>query len=304
MPQPRETSILQPHLGVITSSVMHSLPVSRVAVSYAWKAEDGGTDEGAVTHFCEELRKADVDVIRDSDRLKFGECISEFMSTIGQSEFLCVFLSDAYLKSPNCMYELLVAWQKYTSAHAQFRERVKVWVMQDADGIRNPEARFAYSKYWQDEANRRERLLAEAGLKGRAPAEIEQYSRIQKFALSANEMLCFMADTLSPSSSEQFVEWVRSKLSEGTLGIHKKRLAANSTRVLADVRKNPFTYGMRPKGGDGPHLTESQVIDLVRVGGSAVIEGSGGSGKSSKLYLIAELLLAERSYVRGCPSGR
>ncbi len=101
----------------------------KVGVSYSWKEEREGAHHGAVDRFCASLRKAGIEVIRDQDEVQHGECLSEFMRDLGASEFLCVFLSDGYLKSPNCMYELLVAWQRSMDNPKDFRRRVKVWVM-------------------------------------------------------------------------------------------------------------------------------------------------------------------------------
>ena len=82
----------------------------KVAVSYSWQEERSGRNAGAVDAFCARLRTADVEIIRDVSELSHGESILAFMRSIGASDFLCVFLSDGYLHSPNCMYELLVAW--------------------------------------------------------------------------------------------------------------------------------------------------------------------------------------------------
>jgi len=190
-------------------------PVSRkAAVSYSWKEEDNGQNAAAVDAFCEKLKNAEIEVVRDKDQLKPGECISEFMRDIGASDYLCVFLSDAYLKSPNCMYELLVAWQKSKDNPEKFRSRVKVWVMPGTEGIQDTETRLKYSTFWKGERTRRQELIEAHGVDGLAPDELKLWGRIKEFADQVNAILCFFADTLSPATVEDFDRWIREELGE------------------------------------------------------------------------------------------
>ena len=207
----------------------------KVAVSYAWKEERGGDHANAVDTFCEQLRGAGIDVIRDSDRLKHGECISAFMRSIGASDFLCVFLSDAYLKSPNCMYELLVAWQRSRDNADEFRSRVKVWVMPGAEGIHKTERRLSYLKHWKSERDRLTALIQEAATDGLATAELESFRRIKQFAEHVNEMLCFFADTLSPQSADEFQKWIQEQFSDALSEPTEHQLAQVYENTVAEM---------------------------------------------------------------------
>ncbi len=157
---------------------------------------------------CQSLRAAGLAVIRDKDEVKHGQSLLEFMRDLGASNFLCVFLSDGYLRSPNCMYELLVAWQRSKDNPEEFRSRVKVWVMPGAGAIRKPEGRIAYLEHWLAEKKRVEPLIKKFANKGLASAELEGFRRIKQFAEHVNEILCFFADTFSPESAEDFEKWI------------------------------------------------------------------------------------------------
>ena len=80
----------------------------KVAISYAGKQEREGENHGAVERFCKSLTKRGVPILGDRQDLKLGDDIKAFMRRIGDSDFLCISLSDDYLRSPNCMYEVLV----------------------------------------------------------------------------------------------------------------------------------------------------------------------------------------------------
>jgi pimeloyl-ACP methyl ester carboxylesterase len=193
-----------------TEAVMPSHPPPKVAVSYSWKEEREGTNANAVDGFCAKLKAQvqGVEILRDIERLKHGDSISGFMREIGSSGFLCVFLSEAYLRSPNCMYELLIAWQRSRDNPEEFRSRVKVWVMESAEPIRDLEPRLSYSAFWRAERDRVGGLLTQHGLDGLASGEIVRLNRIRGFAEHVNEMLEFFADTLSPVSEEEFEAWI------------------------------------------------------------------------------------------------
>jgi hypothetical protein len=184
-----------------------SLPPQRtVAISYAWKAESGGDGAGKVEEFCRHLENLDVKVLRDVKGLKLGDSLSRFMASIGTSDFVCVFLSDAYLRSPSCMYELLVAWESLRHHNEAFSQRVKIWVMADAKDVRNKEGRLARAKFWCDERDRLAPLIKAHAGDSLAPQELEAFNRVKRFADSVDQILCVGGDTLSPSFKE-LQEW-------------------------------------------------------------------------------------------------
>ncbi len=185
-----------------------STPTQQVAVSYAWKEEDTGASAEVVDGFCTRLRAAGIKVLRDVDGIKLGDSLSGFMRKIGKSDFLCLFLTDSYLRSPNCMYELLIAWEKSKDDPVEFRQRVKVWVMPSAEGVYKPETRITYVRYWKGERDRLSLLIQELATDGLSPAELETFRRVKQFAEHVNDMLCFFADSLSPSRAEDFENWI------------------------------------------------------------------------------------------------
>ena len=225
----------------------------RVAVSYSWKEEREGSNKGAVESFCKVLADSGINVIRDSERLKHGQCISNYMRDIGASDFLCIFLSDNYLRSPNCMYELLVAWQRSKDNADEFRERVKIWMMPGAPSIQEPESRQEYRVYWQTERDRFAPIVQTSPTDGLAPAEVNSFQQIQQLAFQVNAMLCFIADTLLPQSMDEFAAWVRTefgvapKIDETLLAATYEQTAREIDQLLAhDKRLADFLFKACP----------------------------------------------------------
>lgn len=177
---------------------MANPPQRTVAISYAWKAEAGGAGAGKVEEFCRHLENFDVQVLRDVDGVKLGDSLSKFMEKIGTSDLVCVFLSDAYLKSPNCMNELLVAWDSLRHREGAFRQKVKIWVMDDAKDVRTKEGRLARAKFWCDERDRLAPQIKSHAGDSLSSLELEAFNRVKRFAGSINDILFVAGDTLSP----------------------------------------------------------------------------------------------------------
>ena len=72
-------------------------------ISYAWSDES----KAIVEDVCLEAKRRGIEIIRDVTGLGLGESISRFMQKIGASDRVIVILSEKYLQSPYCMFELL-----------------------------------------------------------------------------------------------------------------------------------------------------------------------------------------------------
>src|SRR5512140_1350670 len=111
-----------------------------VFISYAWKGES----EEIVNQIDRSLQERGIKIIRDQRDLGYKASISEFMERLGRGNCVIVVISDKYLRSPNCMFELVeIADGK------QFHDRIFPIVLADAD-IYDPVKRIGYVKYWEE----------------------------------------------------------------------------------------------------------------------------------------------------------
>jgi Trypsin-like peptidase domain/TIR domain len=95
-------------------------------VSYAWADPTDPGREKIVDQACEEARRRGVTIIRDKTTLKVGDSVSKFMGQIAQGDVIFVVLSDKYLKSPWCMFELFEIWRVNRQDETEFLERVRI----------------------------------------------------------------------------------------------------------------------------------------------------------------------------------
>jgi len=160
-----------------------------VFISYAW----GDTREEIVNQIDQTLQKRGIKIVRDKRDLGYKGSIKEFMERIGQGNCVIVVISDKYLRSPNCMFELV----EFADGK-QFHERIFPIVLSDAN-IYEPLKQIEYIRYW--EVKRAE--LAEA-IKTLDPAnlqgireEIDLYDRIRDKVSGLTSILKDM-NTLKP----------------------------------------------------------------------------------------------------------
>ncbi len=214
-----------------------------VAVSYAWKTEDDGENAGKVDEFCQYLQNLEVNVLRDVEGLKLGDSLSTFMQQIGTADYLCVFLSKAYLESPNCMYELLVAYESRKYKPEELKKQVKVWLMPDArlaeDGSKADRQtwRFRWIDYWKKIRDEVEPHIKKHAGDGLASAELESFNRIKRFADAVGDILHFFTDTLSPRSLADFETWAKAEFPPPTPEVEAAQVAEVFTQTVRDIEK-------------------------------------------------------------------
>jgi hypothetical protein len=108
-----------------------------VFISYAW----GNEYEQIVNEIDKALLALGLKIIRDKRDLGYTGSIKEFIECIGRGASIIVVVSDKYLKSPNCMFELVEI-----TKNKQLNDRIFPVVLADAD-IYDPVKRLNYVRY-------------------------------------------------------------------------------------------------------------------------------------------------------------
>ena len=160
-----------------------------VFISYAW----GDERESVVNEIEKTLQQRGVKIVRDKSTLGYKGSIKEFMERIGQGNCVIVVISDKYLRSANCMFELVEI-----AENKEFHDRVFPIVLGDAN-IYDPIKRIEYVKYWEAkraELARAMRKLDPANLQG-IRDDMDQYDRIRDEISSITSILKDM-NTLTP----------------------------------------------------------------------------------------------------------
>lgn len=173
-------------------------------VSYAWgddKTTEGQKREQRVNEACEAALAAGKSIQRDKNVLRPGESIERFMKRITAGDRVFVFLSDQYLKSPFCMYELSGVCRKCGHDADEFRQRVHLWTLDDAK-IWEPDDRAQYGRHWREKYEKLKPCVADLGNRDLLARE-----RMRTFHADVGEILATVADTVQPRQFSDFLQW-------------------------------------------------------------------------------------------------
>ena len=112
---------------------------NKVYISYAW----GGESEKLADRLETTCLDSGINVYRDKKNILYKGLIQEFMKELGKSKCIIVIISDKYLKSENCMFELTEI-----AGNGSFYDRIFPIILKDAK-IFKPIERIEYVKYWE-----------------------------------------------------------------------------------------------------------------------------------------------------------
>ena len=175
-------------------------------VSYAWADKGDPNREKDVDRLCDAALARGEPIVRDKGRLRHGDRISDLMREIGRGDRVYVFLSDKYLKSPFCMFELFEVWRNSRQEAEDLNRRVRLYVLDDAK-IWKPIDRLHYAQYWDYEY-----VALNAALAGKSPtllgeADFKRFRHMRDFAHHVADILALFADIVQPRDFDEFLEY-------------------------------------------------------------------------------------------------
>ena len=168
---------------------------SEIFISYAW----GGDSEELVNKLYPILVANGFHVIRDKIDLGYKGNIKEFMERIGRGNAIVVVISDKYLRSENCMFEVIEIHKNKDTW-----DRVFPIVLRDAR-IYDEIERIDYLVYWDNrvaELNAKIKTIQNAAGIGAVIEKMNQFTDIRRMNDEIMGMLRDM-NTLTPEMHEK-----------------------------------------------------------------------------------------------------
>ncbi len=154
-------------------------------LSYNW--HDGEIADRIDRHLS---RLHGITVKRDVRDIGPWKSIREFMKSIRQQDYAVLIVSDSYLKSSNCMFEVTEVMKEQ-----EYADRIFPAVVEH--GIYDLLARLEYIKYWQKECDK-----LETAIKGIDPSTTVELAadlkRYKSIASSIGEYLNMVVDRNNP----------------------------------------------------------------------------------------------------------
>lgn len=143
-----------------------------VFVSYAW----GGESEALVDELEKAFAAQSIPIVRDKKNLDYKGSIEEFEQRIGRGQCIVLVISDKYLRSEHCMYELVQA-----DEHQNLRERIFPIILADA-GIHTSVDRLNYIQYWDAKIDKLNQAIKDVKMMTNLTgmiADLDRYARIR-----------------------------------------------------------------------------------------------------------------------------
>lgn len=120
--------------------------IPKIYFSYAW----GGDKEKVIDELYDSLNNSDkYQVVRDKVDLDYKGLISSFMKEIGKGNFVIIAISDKYLKSKYCMFELYELYRNSLLEKKLMHTKIYPILVEKID-LSDPKILRKYYEYWND----------------------------------------------------------------------------------------------------------------------------------------------------------
>lgn len=155
--------------------------------------ETGESREKMIHEIYNSLLNDGYHVVRDKYDLGYTGQITKFMNRIGEGHLVIVGISDKYLKSEYCMYELLEIFRNSKGQEEDFTKRIIPLRVEDNLSLKTPEGKQVYIDHWNKRIDE-----AEASVKNNpdsiGPKRIEWLKRYREIKNELDDMLELFSD--------------------------------------------------------------------------------------------------------------
>jgi len=152
-----------------------------IFVSYSWN------DKNTILDLEDRFSNYNVELIRDERGLNYKQSIKEFMKSVRETDYVLMMISESYLKSTNCMYEVLEFVKD-----ENYKDKILPLIHSDTN-IFNPVGRIKYIRYWEEQyKNLKEKIEGLDQLN--ISSVIEDIKKTEEISRKIGEFLSVISD--------------------------------------------------------------------------------------------------------------
>lgn len=149
-----------------------------------------------------------ITIHRDVRDISKWKSIREYMETIRDMNYAVLIVSDNYLKSFNCMYEVLEVMKEKNYVN-------KIFPLVIETSIYSPGGKIPYIKYWEDKYKELQEQVRQIDFVN-AGDVIDDLKKTQNIASSMGEFLAKVSDMNNPNISD-YTSAIENKLQQSDL---------------------------------------------------------------------------------------
>lgn len=181
----------------------------KVFISYCWE------DEKIVTKIDDYFLQKNIKIQRDKRTIESWGSIKKFMKSIRDCEISILVISSHYLKSTNCMYEVLEVMKD-----ENYKNKILTIVLDDAK-IYQPIDRVKYIKYWQNKHSELETCIRSVNDFELTSKLSEELKKIREIMSNIDEFIALVSDMNNPVVNDNICDEINTKLIErGILNVN------------------------------------------------------------------------------------
>jgi len=175
----------------IAPAIPNTTDTTRIYFSYSWK-DTPEDQQSKVNQLYDSLKSKGYNVLVDKEEIQYGASIKAYMEELGRGDLILVFLSDHYMRSAYCMFELSEIGRNAKWDSNIFRNRILPIPLEELrfDQIAVLDAFFDYwekqEKEWEEFIQRRTGRIS-AG-------HYNRYESIKKIHQQFGELSAWLAD--------------------------------------------------------------------------------------------------------------
>ncbi|WP_428661956.1 leucine-rich repeat domain-containing protein [Runella sp.] len=183
-----------PPTNILSSNKMLNKNTPEIFFSYAWgdEHETGESREKIVDELYKSLKNEGHLVFRDKMDLSYKGLISDFMRQIGKGDIVIVAISDKYLKSPYCMFELLEIYRISKFTKEQF-VKVVFPIRVENIALDKPGIQGSYFDYWNEREKEWKELITKHSDRIK-PAQFNEYDKVRSIHNQLGDLLDHLRD--------------------------------------------------------------------------------------------------------------
>lgn len=177
-------------------------PKPTLFISYSWDNKDVAIYiEKELSHlYC---------IIRDDNNLHDGDDLVAFMKSIRKQDQVILIISDPYLKSQNCMFELIEVFKD--DELDNFIKRIHFLVLDSANNVFSIIEHIDYIKYWTDAEEKYDEIIETIPVKNikNHVNLVWNSKRTSEIAIKIGDVLAYISNHVASTSAERLVNTLK-----------------------------------------------------------------------------------------------
>ncbi|WP_408895279.1 TIR domain-containing protein [Paenibacillus taichungensis] len=189
------------------NGVAEQVKNQKIFISYCWN------DVAFADLIDNDFKNMGYTLTRDVRNIDFKDSIKDFMNTIGKHDFVISIISDQYLKSVNCMYEISEVMRSRA-----YKEKMLLVILKDSDkeflpslskipstiaaNIYSFEQRIGYISYWEEKEKAYTGIIRKITQDTNKIEPLQELKRIKNISNNVSEFLSDISDWNNTSLSD------------------------------------------------------------------------------------------------------